>query len=406
MVTEIGVARGFRKAFFLSLGMLVVVFAAGCSRTTSPPPAPAGVIYSESALTSLPGWDTDALINVLPALRSSCGVFAKRDDTAWVGSGPAAVSVAQWKAACNDLEHLAQSARGLIDPPTFRQFLERHFAAFSVTTDTGVAEGLFTGYYQPMLPGCRERSATCQTPLYGLPSDLITVDTSTIAKELGGTKLAGRLEGGRLVPYWTRAEIDAGALSSTGTSAAPVVAWVENPVDAHILSIQGSGLIKFADGGVLSLAYAGNNGWPYKSLGKILVEQGIMTLSQVTMPDVRDWLLAHPTQAIPLMRQNARFIFFRPSDRVEAIGSLGTSLVPGRTMAVDPTIMPLGAPVWLDSNDPDGHPLRRLMIAADTGTAIHGPVRGDIFWGNDDMAFTLAGRMKSQGRWFLLAPKS
>jgi len=406
MATDL--SRRMRRSWRLRLlaALLMPLAIIQCSRAPTPPPAASGVSYRETPLTSLPGWDADSLINALPAVRSSCAVLAERDDAAWIGSGLAAVPAGRWKTVCSDLERTAQSAGGLIDPPTFRQFLERRFTAFAVSAGETGSSGLFTGYYQPILAGCRERTATCQTPIYGLPVDLVGVDMASVTPELAGTKVFGRLEGERLVSYWTRAEIEGGALSQSGPSAAPVVAWVENPVDAHILSIQGSGLIRLSDGSLVPLAYAGNNGWPYKSLGKILVDQGIMIPSQVTMPAIRDWLMGHPGQAVGLMRQNPRAIFFRQSDRSEAKGSLGIALVAGRTLAVDPSAIPLGVPVWLDTSDPDGRPVRRLMVAADTGAAIRGAVRGDVFWGNDDLAFDLAGRMKSPGQWFLLAPKS
>lgn len=400
--------------WWLVLSLAVAV--AGCNRPApSPPPAaPEGVGFTDTAVTALPGWGNDTIIDALPALRSSCSVFAKKPDEAWIGSGPAAVRAVAWKAACADLDRTVPST-GTLDPPAFRVFLESRFKAMAVTgpaetassaaTSGATATGLFTGYYQPELIGCTERTDVCKTPLYGPPADLVTVDMGTVFSDMAGQRLTGRVEGGRLVSYWTRAEIEAGALGPGSPSEAPVVAWAADPVDAHILSIQGSGRIKLPDGSTLQLAYAGNNGRPFKGIGKILADQGVLAPGEATMPAVHDWLEAHPAEATAAMRQNPRYIFFRRLDGPGPIGTLGVPLVAGRSIAVDPSVMPLGAPVWIDTSDADGHPLRRLMVAADTGAAIKGAVRGDVFWGNDEPSFAIAGRMKSPGSWFLLIPK-
>ncbi len=395
------------------IAVLLALSLVACGKTPAPPALPPGVSVSPLAVSDLPGWSSDSQTLALPALRASCAVVAKHDDTAWVGAGAMAVSAQAWKAACIGLKNIDQDG----DVAALQKFLNSRFNAFAVTTNGDGQQGLFTGYYQPVLAGCRDRTATCQTPLYGVPTDLVSLEAATISADFPASVLAGRLEGGRLVPYWSRAEIEAGALSPTGSSAAPVVAWVESPIEAHILSIQGSGVVRMADGSLLMVGYAGNNGRPYKGLGKILIDQGVLTLPQVGMPVIRDWLVSHPAQAPAVMRQNPRMIFFKRTGEFPAgeslaasnppppVGSLGVPLVAGRTLAVDASIIPLGAWVWLDSTDPDGQPLRRLMVAADTGSAIRGVVRGDVFWGSGEAAFDGAGRMKSPGRWFVLVPK-
>jgi membrane-bound lytic murein transglycosylase A len=199
----------------------------------------------------------------------------------------------------------------------------------------------------------------------------------------------------------TRAQIEAGALAGK----APVLVWVDDAVDAHILQIQGSGRVTLEDGSVLRLGFAGSNGLPFVALGKILKDRGKITVS--TMPVVRAWLKAHPAEAPALMAENPRYVFFRlmPPSTDGPVGALGVPLTPGRSLAVDPHFVPLGAPLWLDSLDPDGVKLQRLVVAQDSGNAITGAVRGDLFWGAGERAFDKAGRMNSRGGYYLLRPR-
>jgi membrane-bound lytic murein transglycosylase A len=209
------------------------------------------------------------------------------------------------------------------------------------------------------------------------------------------------------VPYWDRAAIGRGALDGQRLA----ILWTADPVDAFVLQIQGSGRVLLPDGQVVRVSYAGQNGRPYVPIGRVLADRGAIPLGEVTMPSIRAWLEAHPAEAAGVMDQNPSYVFFRelpgagPEDGPP--GSLGAPLTPGRSIAVDRTFIPLGAPVWLDTTDPvTGAPLRRLMLAQDTGGAIKGPVRADIFWGWGAAAEDRAGRMKQPGTATVLLPRA
>jgi membrane-bound lytic murein transglycosylase A len=232
---------------------------------------------------------------------------------------------------------------------------------------------------------------------------LITADLGLFRKEWTGQMVIGRRVDGKFVPYPTRSEIDAGALAGKGYE----LLWVDDAVDAFFLHVQGSGRVVMEDGKVVRLGFAGRNGHSYVAIGRELIEQGAIPRERMSMQAIRAWLAAHPDQAGPVMASNPSFIFFRIIDGEGPIGAEGVPLTPGRSLAVDPEFVPLGLPIWLDTTDPldPRQPLRRLVVAQDTGAAIKGPVRGDLFWGFGENAAARAGAMKQQGRYFLLLPK-
>ncbi|HSV28891.1 MAG TPA: MltA domain-containing protein, partial [Candidatus Omnitrophota bacterium] len=339
-----------------------------------------------ASFADLPGWQGDNAGAVLPALLKSCDRLSKLPPDRSVGADGMGGTVADWHAPCSAARRLSAGEHDYV-----RLFFESWFTPHLVS-NRGQAEGLFTGYFEPELPGSRSRSGRFSVPLLGKPRDLVT-------KEVNGEQVVGRMVGGRFEPYPTRAEIEAGAL---GDRAKPVV-WVDDPVDAHILHIQGSGRIRLEDGSVLRLAVAGHNGHKFVGIGRVMKERGLLT--DISMPAIRAWLKANPKQAVALMAENPRYIFYRLLNGEGPIGSEGVPLTPERSLAVDTRYIPLGMPLWLDSVDPSGAPLRRLMVAQDTGSAIKGVVRGDFFWGAGEPAFEKAGRMKSPGRYWVLLPK-
>lgn len=264
-----------------------------------------------------------------------------------------------------------------------------------------------TGYYEPVLAGSRTRNDRFRHPVHGAPEDLVTVDLSAVAPETRHLRLRGRLEGRRLVPYWTRAEIDARG----GQLRAPVLAWVEDPVELFFLQIQGSGQVELEDGGRrvgrIRLGYADQNGHPYRSLGRYLVDRGELPLEKASMQGIMAWASANPARLQDALNFNASYVFFRelPANG-GPIGALGAPLTAGRSLAVDPRHIPLGAPVFLATTFPlSERPLERLMVAQDTGGAIRGAVRGDFFWGSGEAAGQQAGRMRQKGRFWLLWPR-
>jgi membrane-bound lytic murein transglycosylase A len=285
--------------------------------------------------------------------------------------------------------------------------LRRYFETWFVPVAIDAGDGLFTGYYEPELKGARAPSAAYPVPLYRRPPDLIAVNLADFRPDLEAETLVGRVGDGRLRPYHTRADIDAGVLAGQGLE----LVWLADPIDAFFLQVQGSGRIALADGGSLRVGYAASNGHPYTAIGRLLVERKELTKEAATMQTVRQWLRDHPDQATALMQMNARYIFFREVEGDGPIGSLGVALTPGRSLAIDASLLPLGAPMWLDTTYPPGTPeagraLRRLMVAQDTGGAIKGAVRGDIYWGSGEAALQYAGPMKQPGRYYLLLPKT
>jgi membrane-bound lytic murein transglycosylase A len=273
-----------------------------------------------------------------------------------------------------------------------------------VVNPDGSEEGLITGYYEPVLRGSRKASAVFRHPVYGLPDDLLVVDLAEARPELKGMRLRGRLEGRRVVPYWTRADIDNGRAPLRGRE----LLWVDDPLDAFFLQVQGSGQVRLENGEVLRLGYADQNGHAYTSVGRVLVERGDLTVEEASMQGIRAWARNNPERMTELLNQNASYVFFRElaPGSPGPVGSLGTPLAAGRSLAVDPRVIPMGAPVFLLTRMPgSGEPIQRLLAAQDTGGAIKGAVRADLFWGSGDEAGRLAGVMREPGRLWVLLPR-
>ena len=291
-----------------------------------------------------------------------------------------------------------------------REFFESHFSAYRIVAPDGSGEGLITGYYEPILRGQREPGAGYRHPVYAAPDDLVTVDLAEQYPELRNMRLRGRLQGSRLVPYYSRAEIET---RGSGFSAKPL-AWVADAVDLFFLQIQGSGQIELASGERLRLGFADQNGHPYRSLGRYLVDRGELKLEQASMQSIKAWAAANPGKLQEALNSNPSYVFFRELPLVRAAtggidgppGALGVALTPGFSIAVDPRSVPLGAPVYLATTYPlSATPLQRLMMAQDTGGAIRGAIRADFFWGTGDDAGSQAGRMRQQGKMWLLWPR-
>ncbi|WP_414676535.1 murein transglycosylase A [Methylibium sp.] len=328
------------------------------------------------AWTDLPGWPADAVIHAWPALLRSCAKPAPG-----------------WAAACDGARRLADP-----DEAKVRDWLQRNLRPWRVTALDGRADGLATGYFEPLVEASRRRTPQHAVPLYAPPAGLSSERA-----------------------WFTRAEID----HHPGARAAlkgREIAWVADPLDALLLQVQGSGrlLMTEPDGTrrVVRLAYAAHNGQPYRSVGRWLVEQRAFTLEQASWPAIKDWARANPRRVGAMLHANPRMVFFReeplPDPSVGAVGAQGVALTPGRSIAVDPRALPYGAPVWLDTTEPQpwakepppAKPLQRLVIAQDTGSAITGAVRADYFWGWGDGVEDLAGRMKQPLRMWVLWPRS
>lgn len=387
----------------LRLTVFLAVLALGaCAQPPAPaqpgqqpaqPAAPAERIsLSKVPFADLAGWAEDAHEQALAAFRHSCTAFARLGGA--TADAGAAELIRETREAC------AAAATVPNDRAAARAFFERWFQPYRAAASSG-RDGLFTGYYEPELRGARQRSARYSVPLYIRPPDLVTADLGEFRDGMRGIRIAGRVQNGALLPYASRAEIDAGALANRGLE----LLWVDNAIDAFFLHVQGSGRVRLADGGDMRVAYDSTNGRPYTAIGAALVARGAMPREAVTMQSIRAWLAANPNEARALLHENASYVFFREHRGPGPVGALGVPLTPGRSLAVDRRFVPLGLPVWLDTVDPrNGASLRRLVMAQDVGAAILGPVRGDLFWGSGPEAEDAAGRMQSRGGYHLLLP--
>ncbi len=335
------------------------------------------------SFADLPGWQSADLKPALAAFRRSCDVLDHKSADEQIGDY--AGRAGDWQKIC---ARLMVSENG--DP---RAFFEKNFTPYRLG-----GEGLFTGYYEPEIRGSKLRHGAFQAPVYGLPEDLIRVDLGEFSPKLKGEHIAGRLEGQRLVPYRTRAEID-----RHGLAKAKILFWCDDPVALFFLQIQGSGRVYFDDGSTARLQYAGQNGRPYTAIGRILVASGRLARSQVSLQSIRGWLKAHPALAQSVMEADQSFVFFQEAPIGDpSLGSPGVEqvpLTPLGSMAIDLNQNALGAPYYVVTD-----PLKTLLIAQDTGGAIRGRVRGDIFFGFGPKAEADAGGMKAQGRLYVLLP--
>jgi membrane-bound lytic murein transglycosylase A len=349
-----------------------------------PPPVPVEPL-EEVTWFDIDGWLEEDLGSTLDLFLRSCGQGVRNRPL--------------WKQVCGDAL-LVQSD----DAEAVRRFFETGFIPYRLRKPDGSDTGLMTGYYAPDLLGSRIRSDRFRYPLYRIPDDLLIIDLKAVYPELGDYRLRGRLEGRRIVPYFDRAAIDGGKDSLSGQE----LFWVEDPVDLFFLQIQGSGRITLENGERVMINYADQNGHPYRSIGRSLISRGEMTNDQMSMQNIKAWAQNNPAKVGQLLNENPSYVFFRElsADIQTPPGALGIPLTPGRSLAVDPRTVPLGAPVFVSTTWPDSPaPLKRLMLAQDTGGAIKGPVRADFFWGLGDEAGNLAGKMKQPARMWVLLPR-
>jgi membrane-bound lytic murein transglycosylase A len=341
--------------------------------------------FKLAAWDQLPGWRDDDLAQAWPAFQQSCRGL--KNNPAWTG-------------VCLAAGQLPPQPEG----GAVRAFFEQQFQPWQISQAEGGTEGLVTGYYEPLLRGSRTLTPKYRFPVYTAPEDLLVVDLSAVYPELKNLRLRGRLQGNKVVPYFSRAEIEAGSAPMRGKE----LVWVDDPVELFFLQVQGSGRVKLENGDVMRVGYADQNGHPYRSIGKWLVEKGELTLDKASMQGIKDWGRRNPERLPELLNANPSYVFFRemPNNQAGPLGALGVPLTAERSIAIDPRGMPLGAPVWLATTRPNSNePIQRLMMAQDTGGAIRGNVRADFFWGFGDEAGRLAGAMKQKGRMWALLPR-
>jgi membrane-bound lytic murein transglycosylase A len=348
-------------------------------------PAPAAPVMTPVAFSALPGWDKDDLRQAWPAFQASCSVLMRREE---------------WKAACAAARAVAAG-----DAAAIRGYFETWFVPNQIRAADGADSGLVTGYYEASLRGSRNRAGAYQWPLYKVPDDLLTVELTSVYPDLKGKRLRGRLLGKKVIPYSTRAEIAVADMSGKE------LLWVDDPVEAFFLEVQGSGRVVLDSGDTVRVSYADQNGHPYKAIGRWLIDQGELTQAQATAQGIKAWIAANPGRRQELFNVNPSYVFFReerlPDPSVGPKGALGVPLTPGRSIAIDPQMLPLGAPVFLSTTESGSSvPMQRLVMGQDTGGAIRGAVRADFFFGFGKEAMDNAGRMKQRGQLWVLMPKS
>lgn len=335
---------------------------------------------------ALPGWEKDNPREAWPAFLASCEALVKKAD---------------WKELCMNAREVDAGNEKVV-----RRFFETTFQPYQLVNPDGSDTGLVTGYYEPLLRGARKRGGPYQTPLHRAPDDLLSIDLAALYPELKSMRLRGRVVGNKVMPYPSRAE-----LAQSNALSGKEILWVDDPIEAFFLQIQGSGRVQLADSNeIVRIAYADQNGHPYKSIGRYLVDKGEMTLDQASAQKIKAWFSANPARQQELLNANPSYVFFKEeklSDPNQGPkGALGVPLTPQRSIAVDPQFVPLGAPVFLSTTRPSSEtPLRRLMMAQDTGGAIRNAVRADYFWGFGAEAGESAGKMKQRGMMWVLLPK-
>jgi membrane-bound lytic murein transglycosylase A len=394
-----------RRLAFLATGMI-----AGCALQPSPEGSVAGGC-APGACPACPVCPAPpaALARVNPLERVDFSALAGWNEGEQAAAWNAVLASCQalrWREAWRGVCARAMGLRAPSDEEA-RRFLEDHFVPWRLANPDGALEGVVTGYYEPLLRGRRTRAAPYVYPLYGPPEDLLTIDLSGVNPELRGSRLRGRVEGKRVVPYYSRAEITRGAAPLAGKE----ILWVDDPIEAFFLHIQGSGRVQLESGETLRLGYADQNGHPFQSIGRYLVERGELKLGEASMQSIKSWAAAYPDRLEELLNYNPSFVFFRELPLADPasgpVGAFGVPLTAGRSIAVDPRYVPLGAPVFLATTFPaSATPLNRLVVAQDTGGAIRNPVRADFFWGSGAEAGAQAGRMRQQGRMWVLLPKN
>jgi membrane-bound lytic murein transglycosylase A len=348
--------------------------------------------YDPVDFASLPGWTDDDHAAALAAFRQACTAPAK---------GGSAKVIATLKPICAAATHANLRHA--------REFFETHFQPVKLRHDR--ADGLLTGYFEPELPGSLQRDAEFTEPVLKRPHDLVDVVPAT---ERAAANAEGRLASMRktaagLEPYYTRAEIESGALAGRRLE----LLYLKTAVDAYVMHVQGSGSIRLTDGRQVRIGYAGKNGYPYTSAGTVLIRRGLIKRENLTLQSMRTWFEAHPTETAAVLNENKSYIFFERKPDVEGqtgpIGGQGTPLTPRRSLAVDPAYYTLGAPLYVVSEtlrDEHGKLFRHLAIAQDVGSAIRGPDRGDVFWGTGAVAEEIAGRTKDRGIIYALLPRA
>ncbi|UZE52396.1 MltA domain-containing protein [Rhodopseudomonas sp. P2A-2r] len=360
-----------------------------------------GSQYAPVAWADIDGWADDDHLQAFQAFRTSCKpISAQRippvDSKALGGS-------------LRDPCHVAKAA-DISDTAKAKAFFENNFLPLRISR-LGEADGFVTGYYEPVIEGSRTRTGVYNVPVYRKPSNLFVRGVPQSATSMPNKGEVFRKIGRRkLVPYYDRAQIEDGKIAGRGLE----ICWLKSQTDLLFTQIQGSARVKLEDGGTVRINYEAHNGFPYTPVGRVLIDRGIVPKEQMSMQRIRQYMEENPDAANELRRQNRSYVFFREvqlSDKDEAVGAQGVPLTPGRSIAVDKSLHVYGTPFFIEGDLPidseqSKTPFRRLMVAQDTGSAIVGPARADLYFGAGVEAGRVAGRMRHPARFVMLVPKS
>ena len=364
-----------------------------CSHEKKSETTPAPIKLSKTSFSALEGWNSDDFSQTISVFAKNCNKIMQNSKT-YLADSAVKIKTADYQKVCKKF-----SAKNIDSSAKMKKFLQDEFTPYIVSAGNNPI-GKFTSYYEATIHASLEKSDRYKYPIYGKPTDLIELNLRDFGADLPNTRLVGHVVGDKFVPYYKRAEIENNGVN------APVLMWGDDPVDIHFIQIQGSAIAKMDDGSELRIGYADNNGHKFRGIGGIMLEKKLLKSGEVSMENIRKWLRNHPKEAEKLMQENDRFIFQRISDADGPLGAFGVPLTAGRSLAVDNSLIPLGAVIWLDTVSPDKEPLQKIVFAQDIGAAIKGAVRGDYFWGHGDDALHFAGRMNSAGKYYLLAPKN
>ncbi len=359
-----------------------------------------GSQYAPLSWNDVAGWSDDDQLASFKTFRASCAPIAAQNgpapDDKFLGTTLRTPCKAARRAQIND----AAAARA---------FFEQHFVPLQISR-LGEDAGFVTGYYEPVVEGSRARSDIYSVPIYRRPSNLFVRGYNQASPSLPNKGQVFRKIGRRkLVPYYDRGEIEDGKIAGRGLE----IVWLKNQTDLLFIQIQGSARIKLEDGSMVRINYDAHNGFPYTPIGRVLIERGIVPKDQMSMQRIREYMEQNPGVADELRRQNKSYVFFREvtlSDKDEAVGAQGVPLTPGRSIAVDKSLHLYGTPFYIDAtlpieSDTSNTPFRRLMVAQDTGSAIVGPARADLYFGAGVEAGRIAGRIKNAANFALLLPR-
>jgi membrane-bound lytic murein transglycosylase A len=363
----------FKNLFAITL---TIFFLSGCAQKVVQKPDISQADFQKVTWDDIEGFEYDNLNHALEVFQKDCKVSRKFENLLEV---------------CKEAD-LTQDGKS---------FFTSNFTPYKLMAD-GDDTGLITGYYEPILNGSLKKTRKFKYAVYATPKDLITIDLSDAYPELKDYKLRGKLIGNMVIPYDTRETIEQ---NKDDNELLTPICFVDDRIDLFFMHIQGSGKIQLQDGTMLNVGYAQQNGRAYYAIGKKLIEMGVIDKEDVSLQSIRAWLKKNPGKIDTILNLNESYIFFKESQK-DATGSLGTQLTENRNLAVDREFIPLGFPVFISTTNPiNKKPINQLMVAADTGGAIKGKIRADFFFGNGERAEMLAGKMKQQGKLYMLIPK-